>query len=70
MKKYRLIPTALGLVLVLIGLVAGFFAVRQGSSWLLRAEPGTVPKQVKISNITEGGFTVSWITETPTTGFV
>lgn len=70
MKRIRRIPTILGLFLILIGIGVGLVAVRQGSTWFLRAEPETIPKQVKITNITDNSFTVSWITDGQTTGFV
>lgn len=70
MKRIRRIPTILGLFLVLIGLGAGVVAIRQGSSWFLRAEPEITPKQVKITNVTDTGLTVSWVTDGQTTGFI
>lgn len=70
MKKIRRIPTILGLFIILISIGAGVIAFHQGSSWLLRAEPETIPKQVKITNITDSGFAVSWTTDSQTTGFV
>lgn len=70
MKKIRRIPTILGLLLILVGTSMGVIAIRQGSSWFLRAQPETIPKQVKITNITDTSFAVSWVTDGQATGFV
>jgi len=70
MIKQRKIPTFLGLLILVIGMAAGFYLTQRGSSLFLRAKTTATPKQVKITNITESGFTVSWITEGKTTGFV
>jgi len=68
-KKYT-IPTILGLVVLLGGTAAGIFLIRKGPTFLLKATPGVTPKQIKVTNITDTSFTVSWITEEPTEGFV
>ena len=70
MKKDRRIPTALALFILLIGLFAGMILVRNASRWLVGAKPEITPKQIKITNITDSGFTVSWITDEQTSGFV
>jgi len=70
MKRIRRIPTILGLFLILISVGVGVIAVRQGSTWFLRAASEIIPKQVKITNVTDSGFTVSWITDSLTTGFL
>jgi len=70
MKKIKQLPTALGLFILLAGLAAGILLIRQNTSQFLRANPESTPKQVKITNITDRGFTVSWITDKPTNGFV
>jgi len=64
------IPTLVGLLVLLIGIAAGIYFVQQSPSWLLRASPESKPKQVKITNITNSSFSVSWITDEATTGFL
>ena len=64
------IPTLVGLLVLLVGVAAGVYFVQQSSSWLLRASPESKPKQVKLTNITDNSFVVSWITDEATTGFL
>lgn len=70
MKKIRQIPTILGLFILIMGVLGGVVLINKGSKLFLQAESGTTPDQSKITNITETGFTVSWITSQPTSGFI
>ncbi|HUS59815.1 MAG TPA: fibronectin type III domain-containing protein [Nevskiaceae bacterium] len=70
MKKIKSLPTILGLLILLIGVTAGVILISQGTNRFLRASPEIIPKQVKITNIAENSFTVSWITDSQTAGFV
>lgn len=70
MKLERKIPTALGVILLVISLAAGVFLVNQRQIFRLGAAPGEEPKNVRITNITDTGFTLSWITDKATVGFV
>ncbi|PJC28432.1 hypothetical protein CO054_00210 [Candidatus Shapirobacteria bacterium CG_4_9_14_0_2_um_filter_39_11] len=70
MKKSYRIPTILGFLILFVSIGAGVLLVRQGPIWILRAGPEITPKQVKITNISENGFTVSWVTDGQTSGFV
>jgi len=64
-------PTLLGIGILLCGLVAGMVVFNQGTGvFLPRATEETTPKNVKITNVTERSFTVSFVTEAETTGFV
>ncbi len=66
------IPTILGLLVLFVGLIAGVFLVQSGgtTSFLPRASPQTTPKNLKITNVTDTSFTVSWQTDSSTVGFV
>lgn len=70
MKKTLTIPTLLGLLLLLLGLGTGIYLLRQGANLTLFAGSSSIPQQVKITNITEGGFSVSWITDKESLGFL
>lgn len=70
MRKIRRIPTILGILIILAGVVAGVLLIKEGSGWFTRAQPEIVPKQVKITNIMDNSFTVSWITDSQTNGFL
>lgn len=69
MKEYR-IPTILGLLVLLVGLVVGIFLVQSGQVFFLRASPEITPDEVKITNVSDTYFTVSWITQKETSGFI
>lgn len=64
------IPTILGLLLLISGIAAGVYLVQKRGVWFLRAEPKATPQQIRITNISDNSFTVSWITEIEVLGFV
>ncbi len=64
------IPTIFGLLILVGGLVAGIILVSQRQGLNISAGPTAVPKDVRISNRGSTGFTVSWISDVPVTGFV
>jgi len=70
MKKNHRIPTLVALFLLIGGVAGGVILIKSGSTWLAGARPEITPKQVKITNVSESGFTVSWITDEQTSGFI
>jgi len=71
MNKIKKLPTLLGIAVLLAGVAAGVWVIRTGiPSQLLQARPEITPKQIKVTNITDKGFTVSWVTDTPAGGFI
>ena len=64
------IPTIVGLFILIGGLVAGVFLVSQRQGLGTSAGPTDSPKNVRITNRGTNTFSVSWTTDTPTTGFV
>ena len=48
----------------------GIFLVKTKTSIEPKAAASQTPKQVRITNLTENGFSVSWITDQPTAGLV
>jgi hypothetical protein len=65
------IPTVVGLLVLLLGIGAGvFFLGRKSFFPKLKPAPEATPKKVKISNVSDKSFSVSWITETSTVGFL
>lgn len=69
MKKNK-IPVILGLAILTIGLIAGVFLVQNIQIFNPKASPESSPKDVRISNISDASFTISWTTDKKTQGFV
>lgn len=63
-------PTAIGLFILLIAIGVGVFLVKTRTIVSPGAEESASPKQVHITNVTDSGFTVSWLTDKPTTGSI
>lgn len=70
MLKQRKIPTIFGVIVLVLGIVAGVFLVQSDKIFKTNASPEAVPQQVRITNITDTSFTVSWITDKQTQGFI
>lgn len=70
MIKQHKIPTIIALLILLGGAVAGIFLVSQNKIFLSGANPDETPKEVRITNVTDKSFTVSWLTDAETEGFV
>lgn len=67
----RQIPTILGLSVLVVALVAGLLFFSQGTGvFAPRATPQTTPKNIKLSNVTDNSFTVSFLTDESTPGFI
>lgn len=65
------IPTLVGLVILVIALILGTVFFQQGLGvFAPRATPETTPKQVRITNVSESSFTISFMTEAEVAGFV
>lgn len=64
------IPTILALLILFIGAGAGVVLVGSGAGFLPRAGPEYAPKQVKITNVSDRSFSVSWVTDQNTSGFI
>jgi len=70
MKQKNKIPTFIALFLLIAGIVAGIFLVKNSQIFRLGASPNSAPQDVRISNISDISFTVSWTTDKATTGVV
>lgn len=71
MKKRELtIPTILGIITAIGGLVAGIILLNKPLRSLVGAAVEETPGQVKMTNITDSSFVVSWITPKSTSGYV
>jgi len=70
MKKIRRLPTIVGLLLVLVAIAGGVVLIKKGPNLFLRAAPELTPTQIKITNVNDTSFTISWITDEATSGFI
>jgi len=64
------IPTIFGLIILFVGAIAGVYLVGKNTNFLPRASAEYAPRQVRVTNITDRSFTVSWTTDQSTSGFV
>jgi hypothetical protein len=69
MKKNKM-PTILGILILVAGLAAGVFLIQNQQVFKLGAAPEAAPKDVRITNVTDGSFTASWVTDKQTSGFI
>jgi len=70
MIREHKIPTIIGFLILTVGLIIGLFMVQNGQVFFLRASPEYTPAQVKLTNVADTSFSVSWVTERDATGFV
>lgn len=66
----RRIPTLLGILVLALGIGATTFLVQKGGFFPISATVSEEPKDVRISNITDSSFTVSYFTDDKTTGVI
>ncbi len=70
MKKKSTIPTILGIIILLGGIFAGVFSLRNVQVFRIGASTEASPKDIRVSNITDNSATISWTTDKATLGFV
>lgn len=69
--RKKQIPTVIGLLVLFVSLVSGVLLFGQGTGvFAPRATPQTTPQNIRISNVTDKTFTVSFFTDESTVGFV
>lgn len=70
MIKKNTIPTILGMIILIAGTFFGVFLLNSKQFFRLGASSDAQPKDVRVSNIDEGGFTISWTTDRAVAGFL
>jgi hypothetical protein len=68
-KKAK-IPTIIGIIILILSLATGVIFVQSRQLFRLGAEGQNSPKDVRISNINSDSFSVTWMTDIQTTGFI
>ncbi|MFH1832752.1 MAG: Ig-like domain-containing protein [Candidatus Levyibacteriota bacterium] len=64
------IPTLLGILLIAIGIGLTSFLVQSGTNLIGKATPSETPENVRITNVSDNSFTVSYITSERVTGTI
>ncbi|EKE06362.1 MAG: hypothetical protein ACD_19C00016G0035 [uncultured bacterium] len=70
MKKNAKLPTILGIIILVIGLITGIYLINSKQIFKLSANIEAIPKDVRFSNITNNSLTVSWSTDIESQGFI
>lgn len=70
MRQTVKIPTLLGLIALIGGLIGGIVMVNSRQQLVTKAAIAPTPQGVTLSNITDRSFTVSWTTMIPAGGFI
>ena len=68
-KAYK-IPTLLGLIVLVGGLIGGIVMINSRQQLIPKAAASPTPQGVALSNVTDTSFTVSWTTTISATGFI
>lgn len=66
----RKIPTFLGLLILVAGLIGGIYLVNSRTSLQTKAGPTESPKNIKITNKGSNSISISWTTDIPMTGYL
>lgn len=68
MKKRLTIPSILGILILVMAVSGAVFLVQRQQQIASRANIEAVPQNIKVTNISDTGFTVTWMTKVKTTG--
>jgi len=68
-RPEKTLPTILGLLVAAGGLVSGLWLVGTQTRGT-KAAPEEAPAEVRITNVSDAGFVVSWLTDKAVTGFI
>jgi len=64
------VPTILAIFILTLGVGVGVFLLQQTQTFRLGASGDSSPKNVRVTNLTDSSFTVSWTTDKSTVGYV
>src|SRR3989344_2789610 len=70
MRKPFKIPTVLALPLIFVVFIGALYFINYFRDYSVQVPEGVTPQDVRITNITENSFTVSWLTNTKTSDFL
>ena len=69
-KKEVTLPTILGLLVAVVGLVSGLWLLNGRLRQSAEAEVEEAPGEIRVVNVNDTGFTVIWLTQKSVSGFV
>lgn len=64
--RQKRIPTLLAVILLTVGVGVAYFLIQRGTVVVTRAMPDYTPQNVRVSNVTDSSFVVSFTTADPT----
>jgi len=64
------IPSILGIFLIVVGIIATSFLIQQGIIFITKAALSNVPRNLRITNVTDSSFTASYITDEKVIGSI
>ncbi len=67
---HKKIPGIIGIVLIVVGIAVTTFLTKNGGLFITKAGPGIQPKDVRITNISDSSFTVSYLTDDTVIGTI
>jgi hypothetical protein len=70
MKKKNTIPTILGIIVLLLGSLAGVFLINSAQIFKIGADVSAKVKNIRVANISDNSATISWTTDKETSGYV
>ncbi|MEK7550601.1 MAG: Ig-like domain-containing protein [Patescibacteria group bacterium] len=70
MIKKNKLPTILGLIVLIVGTLFGVILVNSRAIFRLGASGEAMPKNIRVSNISDTSLTISWVTDKESVGFV
>jgi hypothetical protein len=66
----KTIPTIIAIILLITGVATGVILLQNRALIKIGAAPEHAPKELKVSNVNDNSFAISWITDSPTRAFV
>lgn len=70
MKNKKKIPTILAILVLSISIASGVLLIQSKNIFKLGADETVAPQNVRITNINDSSFTVSWTSKKETAGFI
>lgn len=70
MKKQSTIPTIIGVLVLLLGSLAGVYLSNNSQIFRIGADVQSAAKNIRVANISDTSVSITWTTDKPTVGYV